>query len=168
MTEIHTDRLILRKAISGQEKISLVSQVGYWEVVKWLANVPYPYTYDDLEDYLLISDSNQFDLNIFLGNQLIGRVGLTLDGDNYYDLGYWIGKDYWGKGYATESSKELLEYVLDKLDSPKIKSAYFVDNFSSGNVLKKLGFKEDGVEKRYSVSNKKEMDLMWLCCKYLN
>ena len=160
MTEIHTDRLILRKAISGQEKISLVSQVGDWEVVKWLANVPYPYTYDDLEDYLLISDSNQFDLNIFLGNQLIGRVGLTLDGDNYYDLGYWIGKDYWGKGYATESSKKLLEYVLDKLDSPKIKSGYFVDNFSSWNVLKKLGFKEVRVEKRYSVSNKKEMDLM--------
>ena len=160
MTEIHTDRLILRKAISGQEKISLVSQIGDWEIVKWLANVPYPYPYDDLEDYLLISDSNQFDLNIFLGNQLIGRVGLTLDGDNYYDLGYWIGKDYWGKGYATESSKKLLEYVLDKLDSPKIKSGYFVDNFSSWNVLKKLGFKEVRVEKRYSVSNKKEMDLM--------
>jgi RimJ/RimL family protein N-acetyltransferase len=160
MTEIHTDRLILRKAISGQEKISLVSQIGDWEIVKWLVNVPYPYTYDDLEDYLLISDSNQFDLNIFLGNQLIGRVGLTLDGDNYYDLGYWIGKDYWGKGYATESSKKLLEYVLDKLDSPKIKSGYFVDNFSSWNVLKKLGFKEVRVEKRYSVSNKKEMDLM--------
>jgi len=160
MTEINTDRLILRKAISEQEKISLISQVGDWEVVKWLANVPYPYTYDDLEDYLLISDSNQFDLNIFLGNQLIGRVGLTLDGDNYYDLGYWIGKDYWGKGYATESSEILLEYVINKLDSPKIKSGYFVDNFSSGNVLKKLGFKEVGVEKRYSVSNKKEMDLM--------
>ena len=160
MTEIHTDRLILRKAISEQEKISLVSQIGDWEVVKWLANAPYPYTDDDLEDYLLISDSNQFDLNIFLGKQLIGRVGLTLDGDNYYDLGYWIGKDYWGKGYATESSKKLLEYVLDKLDLPKIKSGYFVGNFVSGNVLKKLGFKEVGVEKRYSDSNKKEMDLM--------
>ena len=160
MTELHTDRLILRKAISGQEKISLVSQVGDWEVVKWLANVPYPYIYDDLEDYLLISDSNQFDLNIFLGNQLIGRVGLTLDGDNYYDLGYWIGKDYWGKGYATESSKYLLEYALGKLDSPKIKSGYFIDNLPSGNVLKKLGFKEVGIEKRYSDSHKKEMEMM--------
>ena len=160
MTEIHTDRLILRKAISEQEKISLVSQIGDWEVVKWLANAPYPYTDDDLEDYLLISDSNQFDLNIFLGKQLIGRVGLTLDGDNYYDLGYWIGKDYWGKGYATESSKKLLEYILCQLNSPKIKSGYFVGNFASGNVLKKLGFKEVGVEKRYSDSNKKEMDLM--------
>ena len=160
MTEIHTDRLILRKAISGQEKISLVSQIGDWEIVKWLANVPYPYTYDDLEDYLLISDSNQFDLNIFLGNQLIGRVGLTLDGDNYYDLGYWIGKDYWGKGYATESSKYLLEYALKKLDLPKIKSGYFIDNLPSGNVLKKLGFKEVEIEKRYSDSHKKEMEMM--------
>ena len=160
MTEIHTDRLILRKAISKQDKISLVSQIGDWEVVKWLANVPYPYTYNDCEDYFLISDSNQFALNIFLDNKLIGGVSLTLDGDNYYDLGYWLGKDYWGKGYATESSKKLLEYALGKLNSSKIKSGYFVDNLTSGNVLKKLGFKEVGIEKRYSDSNKKEMDLM--------
>ena len=160
MPEIHTDRLILRKAISKQDKISLVSQIGDWEVVKWLANVPYPYTYNDCEDYFLISNSNQFALNIFLDNKLIGGVSLTLDGDNYYDLGYWLGKDYWGKGYATESSKKLLEYALEKLNSPKIKSGYFVDNLSSGNVLKKLGFKEVGIEKRYSDSNKKEMDLM--------
>ena len=160
MTEIHTDRLILRKAISKQDKISLVSQIRDWEVVKWLANVPYPYTYNDCEDYFLISDSNQYALNIFLDNKLIGGVSLTLDGDNYYDLGYWLGKDYWGKGYATESSKKLLEYALEKLNSPKIKSGYFVDNLSSGNVLKKLGFKEVGIEKRYSDSNKKEMDLM--------
>ena len=138
MPEIHTDRLILRKAISKQDKISLVSQIGDWEVVKWLANVPYPYTYNDCEDYLLISDSNQFALNIFLNNKLIGGVSLTLDDDNYYDLGYWIGKDYWGKGYATESSKKLLEYILCQLNSPKIKSGYFVGNFVSGNVLKKL------------------------------
>ena len=160
MIEIKTDRLILKKPKTKQDKLLLVSQIGDWEVVKWLANAPYPYTDDDLEDYLLISDSNQFALNIFLGNKLIGGVSLTLDDDNYYDLGYWIGKDYWGKGYATESSKKLLEYVLDKLDLPKIKSGYFVGNFVSGNVLKKLGFKEVGVEKRYSDSNKKEMDLM--------
>ena len=160
MIKIKTDRLILKKPKTKQDKISLVSQIGDWEVVKWLANVPYPYTYNDCEDYLLISDSNQFDLNIFMNNKLIGGVSLTLDDDNYYDLGYWIGKDYWGKGYATESSKKLLEYVLDKLDLPKIKSGYFVGNSASENVLKKLGFKEVGVEKRYSVSNKKEMDLM--------
>ena len=52
-----------------------------------------------------------------------------------------------GKGYATESSKYLLEYALRKLDSPSIKTSYFIDNIPSGNVLKKLGFKEIGIEK---------------------
>ena len=160
MIEIKTDRLILKKPKSKQDIISIVSQIGDWEVVKWLAMVPYPYTYNDCESYLKKSNNNELALNIFLDNQLIGGVGLHLHNDNYYELGYWLGKDYWGKGYATESSKYLLEYALGKLDSPKIKSGYFIDNLPSGNVLKKLGFKEIGIEKRYSDSMKKEMDMM--------
>jgi len=160
MIEIKTDRLILKKHKSKQDILSIVSQIGDWEVVKWLAMVPYPYTYNDCESYLKESNNNELALNIFLDNQLIGGVGLHLHNDNYYELGYWLGKDYWGKGYATESSKYLLEYALGKLDSPKIKSGYFIDNIPSGNVLKKLGFKEVGIEKRYSDSMKKEMDMM--------
>tara|TARA_B100001013_G_scaffold128991_1_gene75252 strand:- start:535 stop:1029 length:495 start_codon:yes stop_codon:yes gene_type:complete len=160
MIEIKTDRLILKKPKSKQDILSIVSQIGDWEVVKWLAMVPYPYTYNDCESYLKESNNNELALNIFLDNQLIGGVGLDLHNDNYYELGYWLGKDYWGKGYATESSKYLLEYALGKLDSPKIKSGYFIDNLPSGNVLKKLGFKEIGIEKRYSDSMKKEMDMM--------
>ena len=160
MIEIKTDRLILKKPKSKQDILSIVSQIGDWEVVKWLAMVPYPYTYNDCESYLKESNNNELALNIFLDNQLIGGVGLHIHNDNYYELGYWLGKDYWGKGYATESSKYLLEYALGKLDSPKIKSGYFIDNLPSGNVLKKLGFKEIGIEKRYSDSMKKEMDMM--------
>ena len=160
MIEIKTDRLILKKPKSKQDILSIVSQIGDWEVVKWLAMVPYPYTYNDCESYLKESNNNELALNIFLDNQLIGGVGLHLHNDNYYELGYWLGKDYWGKGYATESSKYLLEYALGKLDSPKIKSGYFIDSLPSGNVLKKLGFKEIGIEKRYSDSMKKEMDMM--------
>jgi len=160
MIEIKTDRLILKKPKSKQDILSIVSQIGDWEVVKWLAMVPYPYTYNDCESYLIESNNNELALNIFLDNQLIGGVGLHLHNDNYYELGYWLGKDYWGKGYATESSKYLLEYALGKLDSPKIKSGYFIDNLPSGNVLKKLGFKEVEIEKRYSDSMKKEMDMM--------
>ena len=111
---------------------------------------------------LKMSNKHKLDLSIFLGDELIGGVGLALDDDDYYELGYWVGKDYWGKGYATESSKYLLEYALEKLISPKIKSDHFINNIASANVLKKLGFKEVGIEKIYSNSNKKEMDMMLL------
>ena len=62
MTEIHTDRLILRKAISEQEKISLVSQIGDWEVVKWLAkSLPSKYRFqlDGARELLLSGKSEQ-------------------------------------------------------------------------------------------------------------
>ena len=160
MIEIKTDRLILKKPKTKQDKLLLVSQIGDWEIVKWLATVPYPYTYNDCEDYLKISKNDELALNIFFDNKLIGGVVLDLHDDNYYELSYWLGKDYWGKGYATESSKYLLEYAFKKLDLPKIKSGYFIDNLPSGNVLKKLGFKEVEIEKRYSDSHKKEMEMM--------
>ena len=52
--------------------------------------------------------------------------------------------------------------AVEKLISPKIKSDHFINNIASANVLKKLGFKEVGIEKIYSNSNKKEMDMMLL------
>ena len=162
MTEIKTDRLVLRKPTTKEEKLSICKQIGNWEVVKWLSHAPYPYTYKDCENFLIKNKDNEFSLSIFLDKKLIGGVGLILDVDNYYELGYWLGKSYWGKGYATESSKYLLEYALEKLISPKIKSDHFINNIASANVLKKLGFKEVGIEKIYSNSNKKEMDMMLL------
>ena len=96
MIEITTNRLVLRKAITETEKNSLVSLLNDWDVARWLTNVPYPYTYNDLEDYLLISNSYELDLNIFINDQIIGRVGLTYDKeDNYYDLGYFLGKEFY-------------------------------------------------------------------------
>ena len=160
MIEIKTDRLILKKPKTKEDQTLLVSQIGDWEVVKWFSKIPYELSMN-CKDYLKTSKKNELDLSIFLDDKLIGGVGLALhDNDNYYELGYWLGKDYWGKGYATESSKYLLEYALRKLDSPNIKTSYFIDNIPSGNVLKKLGFKEIGIEKKYSEPNKKEMNMM--------
>tara|TARA_B110000263_G_C15072439_1_gene402466 strand:- start:191 stop:685 length:495 start_codon:yes stop_codon:yes gene_type:complete len=160
MIEIKTDRLILKKPKTKQDKLSIVSQIGDCEIVKWFSKTPYELVMN-CKDYLKMSNKHKLDLSIFLGDELIGGVGLALDDDDdYYELGYWVGKDYWGKGYATEASKYLLEYALKKLNFPKIKSAYFIDNLPSGNVLKKLGFKEIGIEKRYSDYMKKEMEMM--------
>ena len=71
MIEIKTDRLILKKTKNKQDKLSLASQIGDWEVVKWLSQVPYPYTYNDCENYLKESNNNELILNIFLDNFMI-------------------------------------------------------------------------------------------------
>jgi RimJ/RimL family protein N-acetyltransferase len=61
------------------------------------------------------------------------------------ELGYWIGEPYWGKGYATEAARTVLDEAFHTHNLPYIDAGYYADNPASGNVLRKLGFKERGI-----------------------
>ncbi len=108
--EIKTERLTIKK-IKKTDKKQLVDLIGDFRVSKTLSNVPYPYTDKDAEYWLNDVKNSKFKLNIFLDNILIGGVGLRNMDIDYYELGYWIGFKYWGKGYATEACYGLLNYV---------------------------------------------------------
>lgn len=78
----------------------------------------------------------------------IGCVGLLFHpdtnhwwGDGASELGYWIGEEYWGNGYAAEASKALIRHAFDDLDVSVIYATYKVGNNQSKRVLEKLGFK---------------------------
>ena len=116
MIEIKTERLVVKK-IRNSDKERLVTLLGDFEVSKTLSRVPYPYTITDAEKSLETIRNEEFNLNIFLNDNLIGGLGLRLDEDEFYELGYWLGADYWGKGYATESVRGLLDYAISKLQS---------------------------------------------------
>ena len=55
-------------------------------------------------------------------------------------MGYWLGKKYWGKGFATEAVGRLLELGFDELDLNEIYASYKVGNKASKKVLEKSGF----------------------------
>lgn len=58
---------------------------------------------------------------------------------NYYDLGYRLKQQYWGKGIATETAKASLAYGFEQLKLTEIYAAAHVDNIASNTILKKLG-----------------------------
>lgn len=78
----------------------------------------------------------------------IGCVGLLFHPDTNHwwgegsaELGYWIAEEYWGNGYATESSKALIEHAFNDLDVKTIYATYRTENIRSKRVLEKLGFR---------------------------
>ena len=78
----------------------------------------------------------------------IGCVGLLFHPDcNHYwgedsaELGYWVAEEYWGKGYATEASKAIINHAFSDLNVNEIYASYKYENKQSGRVLEKLGFK---------------------------
>ena len=154
--EIKTERLTIKK-IKKTDKKQLVDLIGDFRVSKTLSNVPYPYTDKDAEYWLNDVKNSKFKLNIFLDNILIGGVGLRNINIDYYELGYWIGFKYWGKGYATEACYGLLNYVQKNISFKNLKASAYKENIASLNVLKKIGFRQTGEGKIFSLSKQENI-----------
>ena len=153
---IETERLVLKKLVDA-DKERLVSLIGDFRVSKTLSNVPYPYTLDDADEWLKIVDNEEFNLNIFLNDDLIGGVGLTPIEDDFCELGYWLGVEYWGQGYATESVMELLNYAKSNTPCEKFKANVFKENVASAKVLEKNGFKRVEDREVFSISRQENV-----------
>ena len=87
----------------------------------------------------------------------VGSIGLHLNGstdmtdrDDECELGYWIGKPFWGQGLIPEAARELLRYAFEKLDMRAVWCGYYDGNDKSSRVQEKLGFvyhhKTEGIE----------------------
>ena len=161
MIELSTERLTIKK-LSRLDKARLIDLIGDSRVSETLSNVPYPYTDEDAEYWMGIVHSSEFNLNIFHDGLLIGGIGLTPQGDGCCELGYWLGFDYWGKGYATEACHALLGYASAETRFRQISANVYEGNSTSSNVLQKVGFKQIGAGEVFSLSKQKNIP----CLRY--
>ena len=82
MMEIKTERLVLKKP-EHKDKQSIISQIGDWEVAKWLSSVPYPYTENDADEWIRTFSRKELTFNIFDHDSLVGGVELTHHEDDW-------------------------------------------------------------------------------------
>ena len=64
--------------------------------------------------------------------------------DRDWEIGYWIGKPWWGKGFATELGRGLVDFAAQEFGAGQIIAGHYDDNPASGRVLEKLGFAYTG------------------------
>ena len=84
----------------------------------------------------------------------IGSIGLhrndLAESDDEYELGYWLGKPFWGQGLIPEAAQELLRHAFEDLHMARIWCGYYDGNTKSRRVMDKLGFvyqrKTEGLE----------------------
>ena len=65
-------------------------------------------------------------------------------GDDECELGFWLGKHFWGRGIMPEASRELLRHAFEELGMKKVWCGYYDGNTKSMRVQEKLGFKYQG------------------------
>lgn len=144
--EIQTKRLKLRQLrISDAERIAQLC--GDPAVATMLARAPLPYLPVAAEGFILTlaarkSRDQEFVYAVDLpGEGLIGMIGADKSPEGAFDVGYWVGRPYWGRGHASEALSAFLSEAT-KLGS--LVAGHFTDNPASGRVLEKAGFAYTG------------------------
>jgi RimJ/RimL family protein N-acetyltransferase len=156
-----TPRLLLRPGFP-EDAPALAAAIADEAIARNLANVPWPYSMRDAEAFLAKPrDPILPSLLIFerglSAPQLAGACGLGRRPSGSVEMGYWIARPFWGRGYATESCRALIE-IARTLGLSAIEGSHFLDNPSSARVLEKLGFEPVGiVAPRMSCARGKEV-----------
>jgi RimJ/RimL family protein N-acetyltransferase len=149
-----TERLLLRPGWA-EDAPALARAIADEGVVRNLATAPWPYGQEDAEAFLAAPRDPA--MPSFLVTErtageprIVGACGLARRPSGAVELGYWIGRAHWGKGFATEAGRALIE-IARTLKLPRLEASHFLDNPASGRVLEKLGFVPTGLTAaRYS------------------
>jgi RimJ/RimL family protein N-acetyltransferase len=143
-----TPRLLLRPGFP-EDAPALAAAIADEAIARNLASVPWPYRMRDAEAFLASPrDPVLPSFLIFERTQgapeLIGACGFGRRPSGAVEMGYWIARPFWGRGFATEACSALIG-IAATLGLTSLEGSHFLDNPASARVLKKLGFEPVGI-----------------------
>ena len=145
-TEIKTERLTLRP-LRATDAGAVVDLAGDADVARMTARIPHPYTLQDAEQWIpLAMKRGEIVFAILHNGALIGCAGYVRQENGCAEFGYWIGKPFWNKGFATEATRAVAAHAFTCREIHTLTAGHFTDNPASARVLEKLGFMAAGEE----------------------
>ena len=135
-----TARLVLRAPRRGDVK-AIATLVNDRRIAANTARIPHPYAIEDAEQFIAAVNKREGEacFAITLDGAPIGICSVDLREDGP-ELGYWLGVSYWGRGFATEAVRALIDHAFGDLDHEMLISGARVNNPASRRVLEKCGF----------------------------
>ena len=149
---LRTARLVLRPfTMADAPRVQLLA--GQREIALNTIHIPHPYPDGAAEDWIenrprkLAEGHHDFAID---DGELAGCIGLRVQPDfERAEVGYWIGKPYWGRGYATEATGKIIEFGFEALKLNRIYAGYFARNAASSRVMIKNGMKYEGTLRKH-------------------
>lgn len=168
---IETQRLSLR-AFQPEDANRLAYFLGDYDVAKMTATVPHPYLPIAAEGWILMQtaarakgDNYPFAITT-ARDGLIGSCGVkrrSVSGVTAWEIGYWIGRPYWGEGYVSEAVTALMDWARAEISAEVFTAGHYIDNPASGRVLEKLGFSRTGTAHAWGLARQRAME----CVRYV-
>lgn len=141
---IRTPRLTLRP-LAETDTDAISQGIGNYDVSRWLAVVPYPYTRADADSF--IRRVRAEDRKVWAICDHGGLIGVCGVED---ELGYWLARSAWRRGYGFEAARAVVGHWFSDPDAGPLESGYFTQNARSRDVLRALGFLPVGQAPRFA------------------
>lgn len=147
---LYTDRLACRP-LTLADAADVQRLAGEHDIAD-MTQIPHPYE-DGVAEKWIRSTHEEFEkeegatfaITLREEGSLIGAIGLGhKDAHGTAELGYWVGKPYWHRGYCTEAARAVLGYGFHELCLHRICAYHFRRNPASGRVMQKIGMQHEG------------------------
>ena len=149
MTEITTPHLCLRP-LTAADAPEITRLAGDWDIARMTALIPHPYTLADAQSFIAaVDDANTFAIE--RDGALVGCCGAR-PVSGTYEIGYWVGKPYWGRGMATQAARALIAHLRTREPGCVITISHMTENEASARVIQKLGFRRTGEKQTFCVA----------------
>jgi [ribosomal protein S5]-alanine N-acetyltransferase len=137
---------------------ALVGHANDFEVARQLRDrFPHPYTGADAVRFIEFAIEEQSgNLAIEVGGEAAGAIGYVpgTDIERFSaEIGYWLGRRFWGRGIATDALRRLTEHLFGEHNLLRLYALPFADNAASMRVLEKAGYEREGLLRSSSVKH---------------
>lgn len=151
--ELQAARLQLRRLVESDSN-SLIELANVREIADTMISVPHPFLSSDAALWILESNSDPVDSCAYRlavvksdTDELLGCVSLRdIDREHSQaEISFWIGRPFWGKGYATEAIQAAIPFFFTGVGLNRFYAHHMTRNPAAGRVLKRVGFVEEGI-----------------------
>ena len=144
---LETERLMLRRPTLADVK-EIARLANDRRIAENARRLPHPYSPDDAVAFVraIANDKRETVFLIENNHAPVGMVGVDWRAPEAPELGYWLGVEHWGQGFATEAARAVIDFTFEEFEVEQLISGARVANPASRNILEKCGFQWIGVE----------------------
>jgi [ribosomal protein S5]-alanine N-acetyltransferase len=162
---LRTERLVLRP-FRASDAALVAEYAGDADVARNTLTIPHPYPAGHAETWIAGQGAAwtegrraSFAVCLADGDTLCGAMGLEIERLHARaELGYWIGRPFWNRGFASEAARELVAFAFGELGLQRVFAFHFHWNSASGRVLEKVGMRREGFLRGHVLKAGKPID----------
>ena len=151
-----TDRLKLRP-LTLVDALRVQCLAGDFAIADTTVLIPHPYPDGAAEQWIATHADTfrrraavAFGIEENASGQIVGVIDIVLTpSQERGQLGYWVGREYWGQGYCTEAGRVIVDYTFRVLNLHRVQAYHFARNPASGRVLQKIGMTHEGTSRGF-------------------